>query len=149
MWTPLIVTKSKQVTNMKVSVSRPHHLSLECSLFSRFPELRSPPHIGGLNRSVSLSYTDHSEPQSISSTQPPYTPDFNVRALADLQFVKITRSQYQHGLMVSRLDSSPQCLDGAHGPADDSTTSALHPSSEHTDEMTSLLNEQNSRTQHT
>uniref|UniRef100_A0A9J8ATP1 Metal transporter n=1 Tax=Cyprinus carpio carpio TaxID=630221 RepID=A0A9J8ATP1_CYPCA len=112
-------------------------------------ELRSPPHIGGLNRSVSLSYTDHSEPQSISSTQPPYTPDFNVRALADLQFVKITRSQYQHGLMVSRLDSSPQCLDGAHGPADDSTTSALHPSSEHTDEMTSLLNEQNSRTQHT
>uniref|UniRef100_A0A8C2PKY5 Metal transporter n=2 Tax=Cyprinus carpio TaxID=7962 RepID=A0A8C2PKY5_CYPCA len=112
-------------------------------------ELRSPPHIGGLNRSVSLSYTDHSEPQSISSTQPAYTPDFNVRALADLQFVKITRSQYQHGLMVSRLDSSPQCLDGGHGPADDSTTSALHPSSEHTDEMTSLLNEQNSRTQHT
>ncbi|XP_067262036.1 metal transporter CNNM4 isoform X3 [Chanodichthys erythropterus] len=81
-----------------VSVSRPRHLSLKrCSLFSRFPEFRSPSHISGLNRSASLNYTDHPEPQSVSGSNtqlssaplPQYTPDFNVRALADLQFVKV------------------------------------------------------------
>ncbi|KAF4112714.1 metal transporter CNNM4 isoform X1 [Onychostoma macrolepis] len=124
-------------------------------------EFRSPSHIDGLNRSASLSNTDRPEPQSISgsstqlsSTAPPqYTPDFNVRALADLQFVKITRSQYQNGLVASRLDSSPQSPDSGHGLVDNNTTSALHPSSENmvtlADETTSLLIEQNSQTPHT
>ncbi|RXN30788.1 metal transporter CNNM4-like isoform X1 [Labeo rohita] len=130
------------------------------SLFSRFPEFRSPSHIGGLNRSASLSYTDRPEPQSVSGSNtqlssvplPQYTPDFNVRALADIQFVKITRSQYQNGLMASRLDSSPQSPDSGHGHIDNSTPSAPHPSSETIltltdapDETTSLLNEQNSQ----
>ncbi|KAK2911008.1 hypothetical protein Q8A67_003141 [Cirrhinus molitorella] len=144
-----------------VSVSRPRHLSLKRrSLFSRFPEFRSPSHIGGLNRSASLSYTDRPEPQSVSGSNtqlssaplPQYTPDFNVRALADLQFVKITRSQYQNGLVASRLDSSPQSPDSGHGHVDNSTSSAPHPSSETIltltdapDETTSLLNEQNSQ----
>ncbi|XP_050966303.1 metal transporter CNNM4 isoform X1 [Labeo rohita] len=144
-----------------VSVSRPRHLSLKRrSLFSRFPEFRSPSHIGGLNRSASLSYTDRPEPQSVSGSNtqlssvplPQYTPDFNVRALADIQFVKITRSQYQNGLMASRLDSSPQSPDSGHGHIDNSTPSAPHPSSETIltltdapDETTSLLNEQNSQ----
>ncbi|XP_073696753.1 metal transporter CNNM4 isoform X2 [Garra rufa] len=123
-------------------------------------EFRSPSHIGGLNRSVSLNCTDRPEPQSISGSNtqlssvalPQYTPDFNVRALADLQFVKITRSQYQNGLMASRLDSSPQSPDSGHGHVDNSTLSAPHPSSETIltltdapDETTSLLNEQNSQ----
>lgn len=124
-------------------------------------EFRSPSHIDGLNRSASLSNTDRPEPQSISgsstqlsSTAPPqYTPDFNVRALADLQFVKITRSQYQNGLVASRLDSSPQSPDSGHGLVDNNTTSALHPSSENmvtlADETTSLLIEQNSQMPHT
>ncbi|XP_050966304.1 metal transporter CNNM4 isoform X2 [Labeo rohita] len=123
-------------------------------------EFRSPSHIGGLNRSASLSYTDRPEPQSVSGSNtqlssvplPQYTPDFNVRALADIQFVKITRSQYQNGLMASRLDSSPQSPDSGHGHIDNSTPSAPHPSSETIltltdapDETTSLLNEQNSQ----
>ncbi|XP_039515252.1 metal transporter CNNM4 [Pimephales promelas] len=123
-------------------------------------EFRSPSHISGLNRSASLNYTDHPEPQSVggSNTQlssaplPQYTPDFNVRALADLQFVKITRSQYQNGLMASRLDSSPQSPDSGHGRVNNSTSSIPDPSSENTlaltdapDETTSLLIEQNSQ----
>ncbi|XP_048044844.1 metal transporter CNNM4 [Megalobrama amblycephala] len=123
-------------------------------------EFRSPSHISGLNRSASLNYTDHPEPQSVSGSNtqlssaplPQYTPDFNVRALADLQFVKITRSQYQNGLMASRLDSSPQSPDSGHGRVDNSTSSVHHPSSENIltltdapDETTSLLNEQNSQ----
>lgn len=123
-------------------------------------EFRSPSHISGLNRSASLNYTDHPEPQSVggSNTQlssaplPQYTPDFNVRALADLQFVKITRSQYQNGLMASRLDGSPQSPDSGRGRVDNSTSSIPHPSSENIlmltdapDETTSLLIEQNSQ----
>ncbi|XP_043093176.1 metal transporter CNNM4 isoform X2 [Puntigrus tetrazona] len=116
-------------------------------------EFRSPSHVGGLNRSASLSCTERPEPPSVSgsntqlSSAPQYTPDFNVRALADLQIVKITRSQYQNGLMASRLDSSPQSPDSGHGHVD-SGTPALHPSSENitpVDETTSLLNEQNSQ----
>lgn len=61
-------------------------------------EFRSPSHGGGLNRSASLSCTERG-PESVSvcgsNTQLPgtpfqYTPDFSVRALTDLQFVKVT-----------------------------------------------------------
>lgn len=60
-------------------------------------EFRSPSHISGLNRSASLNYTDRSESQSISgsntqlnsSPSVQYIPDFNVRALTDLQIVKV------------------------------------------------------------
>ncbi|TRY93595.1 hypothetical protein DNTS_005192 [Danionella cerebrum] len=144
-----------------VNVSRPRHLSLKrCSLFSRFPEFRSPSHISGLNRSASLSHTDRPEAQSVSGSNtqlssvslPQYTPDFNVRALTDLQLVKITRSQYQNGLMASRLDSSPQSPDSGHGRVGSTSSSAPPQSSENTltleDETTSLLNEQNSQANH-
>ncbi|XP_017594683.1 PREDICTED: metal transporter CNNM4 [Corvus brachyrhynchos] len=40
-----------------------------------------------------------------------YVADFSVRALTDLQFVKITRQEYQNGLMASRMDSCPQSPD--------------------------------------
>lgn len=60
-------------------------------------EFRSPSHISGLNRSASLNYTDRSESQSISgsntqlnsSPSAQYVPDFNMRALTDLQIVKV------------------------------------------------------------
>ncbi|XP_051514642.1 metal transporter CNNM4-like isoform X1 [Myxocyprinus asiaticus] len=121
-------------------------------------EFRSPSHISGLNRSASLSYTDRPEPQSVSGSNTQlnstpslqYTPDFNVRALADLQIVKITRSQYQKGLVASRLDSSPQSPDSGHTCMGNSTSSApllslenMFNLTEAPDEMTSLLNEQN------
>ncbi|KAF4074255.1 hypothetical protein AMELA_G00237510 [Ameiurus melas] len=122
-------------------------------------EFRSPSHISGLNRSTSLNCTDRSESQSISgsntqlnsSPSMQYIPDFNVRALTDLQIVKITRSQYQNGLMASQLDNSPQSPDSGQMRVENSMP-AVSPS-ENTltlpmtdtlpDEHTSLLNEQN------
>uniref|UniRef100_A0A3B4F0D2 Metal transporter n=1 Tax=Pundamilia nyererei TaxID=303518 RepID=A0A3B4F0D2_9CICH len=85
-------------------------------------EFLSPSHGGNLNRSASLSCTERApESGSVcgSNTQIPgtpfqYIPDFCVRALSDLQFVKITRPQYQNGLLASRLDSTPQSPEGSH-----------------------------------
>ncbi|XP_020511512.2 metal transporter CNNM4 isoform X1 [Labrus bergylta] len=112
----------------------PRRLSLKrFSLFTRFPEFRSPSHGGNLNRSASLSCTERA-PDSASVggsiNQIPGTPfqyitDFCVRALTDLQFVKITRAQYQNGLLASRLDSSPQTPDGSHTRLD--TSASLPP----------------------
>ncbi|XP_074494922.1 metal transporter CNNM4 isoform X3 [Sebastes fasciatus] len=133
-------------------------------------EFRSPSHISGLNRTSSLSGADRTESLSISGSNSQlnnsiplqqYTPDFYVRALTDLQFVKITRSQYQNGLMASRLDSTPQspesdhntiCLDQTTLPttADANTTitdlgADSTPTENGPDETTLLLlNEQNS-----
>ncbi|XP_051541919.1 metal transporter CNNM4-like isoform X2 [Myxocyprinus asiaticus] len=85
-------------------------------------EFRSLSHVSGLNRSVSLSCTERVESVSISgsnsqlsnSPSAQYVPDFNVRALTDLQFVKVTRSQYQNGLLASKLDSTPQSPESSH-----------------------------------
>uniref|UniRef100_A0A8C3IG69 Metal transporter n=1 Tax=Chrysemys picta bellii TaxID=8478 RepID=A0A8C3IG69_CHRPI len=114
-------------------------------------ELRSPSHMSSLNRSASLSNPERSD--SISSpisgssnqlnvgTSPQYISDFSVRALMDLQFVKITRQQYQNGLMASRLDSCPQSPDSGAPKMDTSLTEKTEPSV--ADETTSLLNERN------
>ncbi|XP_032434825.1 metal transporter CNNM4 isoform X5 [Xiphophorus hellerii] len=86
-------------------------------------EFRSPSHLSGLNRTASLSGTDRTDSLAVSGSNSQlnssmasqhYTPDFNVRALTDLQFVKITRSQYQNGLIASRLDSTPQSPESSH-----------------------------------
>ncbi|XP_061589986.1 metal transporter CNNM4 isoform X2 [Cololabis saira] len=85
-------------------------------------EFRSPSHGGNLNRSASLSCTERAQDGGSvggSNTQIPgtpfqYIPDFSVRALADLQYVKISRAHYQNGLLASRLDSSPQSPEGSH-----------------------------------
>ncbi|XP_068190955.1 metal transporter CNNM4 [Antennarius striatus] len=91
-------------------------------------EFRSPSHGGNLNRSASLSCTERApEGGSVggSVTQIPgtpfqYIPDFCVRALTDLQFVKITRAQYQNGLLASKLDSTPQSPEGSRTRLDTS-----------------------------
>ncbi|XP_041855688.1 metal transporter CNNM4 [Melanotaenia boesemani] len=86
-------------------------------------EFRSPSHLSGLNRTASLSGGDRTESLSVSGSNSQlnnsipmqqYTPDFYVRALTDLQFVKITRAHYQKGLMASRLDSTPQSPESSH-----------------------------------
>ncbi|XP_017283366.1 metal transporter CNNM4 isoform X2 [Kryptolebias marmoratus] len=126
-------------------------------------EFRSPSHLSELNRTTSLSGTDRTESLAIggSSSQlnsslplQQYTPDFNVRALADLQFVKITRAQYQNGLMASLLDSTPQSPESSHNaphlepPANNTVTDPgadSAPTENGPDETTLLLlNEQNS-----
>uniref|UniRef100_A0A669DAQ4 Metal transporter n=1 Tax=Oreochromis niloticus TaxID=8128 RepID=A0A669DAQ4_ORENI len=97
-------------------------------------EFRSPSHGGNLNRSASLSCTERApESGSVcgSNTQIPgtpfqYIPDFCVRALSDLQFVKITRPQYQNGLLASRLDSTPQSPEGSHTRLDTSVSLPPH-----------------------
>uniref|UniRef100_A0A669BKY1 Metal transporter n=1 Tax=Oreochromis niloticus TaxID=8128 RepID=A0A669BKY1_ORENI len=96
-------------------------------------EFRSPSHGGNLNRSASLSCTERApESGSVcgSNTQIPgtpfqYIPDFCVRALSDLQFVKITRPQYQNGLLASRLDSTPQSPEGSHTRLDTSVSLSI------------------------
>uniref|UniRef100_W5LLQ4 Metal transporter n=1 Tax=Astyanax mexicanus TaxID=7994 RepID=W5LLQ4_ASTMX len=128
-------------------------------------EFRSPSHLSGLNRSASLSCTERVDTLSVSgstsqlnsATTLQYVPDFNVRALTDLQFVKVTRSQYQNGLLASKLDSTPQSPESNHTrldpaalppptPPTNSITRppALAPSKEGPDETTSLLNDKNS-----
>ncbi|KAL2099777.1 hypothetical protein ACEWY4_004171 [Coilia grayii] len=79
-------------------------------------EFRSPSHLSGLNRSASLTCTERVDALSVSgsntqlntSPSPQYTPDFSVRILSDVQFVKVTRAQYQNGLLASKMDSTPQ-----------------------------------------
>ncbi|XP_076586552.1 metal transporter CNNM4 isoform X1 [Chaetodon auriga] len=150
-----------------VAAPRPRHLSFKrFSLFSRLPEFRSPSHLSGLNRTASLSGADRTDSLSISGSNSQlnnsipsqqYTPDFYVRALTDLQFVKITRAQYQNGLMASRLDSTPQSPESGHNMARlDQTTPPVNatitdlgadstPTENGPDETTLLLlNEQNS-----
>ncbi|XP_029300317.1 LOW QUALITY PROTEIN: metal transporter CNNM4 [Cottoperca gobio] len=93
-------------------------------------EFRSPSHSGNLNRSASLSCTERAPDNGSvggSITQIPgtpfqYIPDFCVRALTDLQYVKITRAQYQNGLLASRLDSTPQSPEGSHTRLDTSVS---------------------------
>ncbi|XP_051792254.1 metal transporter CNNM4-like isoform X1 [Erpetoichthys calabaricus] len=135
-----------------VHSKQPRHLSLKrSSLFSRLSaEIRSPSHMSGLNRSASLSCTERSESMSISGSNnqlnnvvsQQYVPDFCVRALTDLQYVKITRQQYQNGLIASRLDSTPQSPESTHTKLDAAgiLTDRLENGP---DETTSLLNEQN------
>ncbi|XP_058134097.1 metal transporter CNNM4 isoform X1 [Dasypus novemcinctus] len=116
------------------------------------PSDRSPPHPSALSRSASLSYSDRMDaagplPAAGSSTQlgssflGQYVSDFSVRALTDLQYIKITRQQYQNGLLASRMDNCPQlAIDGCTTHMDSSEKPELPA----VDETTTLLNERNS-----
>ncbi|NXQ79868.1 CNNM4 protein, partial [Nyctibius grandis] len=114
-------------------------------------ELRSPSHVSSLNRSASLSYHERSDsissPTSGSNNQlsagAPYVADFSVRALTDLQFVKITRQEYQNGLTASRMGSCPQSPDSNAPKPDTGLPDKPEPSATADDETTSLLNERN------
>lgn len=70
-----------------------------------------------------------------------YVSDFSVRALTDLQYIKVTRQQYQNGLLASRMDNSPQLtLDGCATCTENLTE---RPELPVVDETTTLLNERN------
>ncbi|NXI47699.1 CNNM4 protein, partial [Galbula dea] len=115
-------------------------------------EMRSPSHVSSLNRSASLSYHERSDsgssPTSGSNNQlsaapaAQYVADFSVRALTDLQFVKITRQEYQNGLTASRMDSCPQSPD-SNAPKTDPNLPEKPEASNPADETTSLLSERN------
>nr|XP_042121693.1 metal transporter CNNM4 [Peromyscus maniculatus bairdii] len=114
---------------------------------------RSPAHPTPLSRSASLSYPDRNVDMTPSSSLAgsnqfgscilgQYVSDFSVRALTDLQYVKITRQQYQNGLLASRMDNSPQlALDSCATCSENFTEKSELPV---VDETTTLLNERNS-----
>uniref|UniRef100_A0A667G5P3 Metal transporter n=1 Tax=Lynx canadensis TaxID=61383 RepID=A0A667G5P3_LYNCA len=113
----------------------------------------SPSHPTTLSRSASLSYPDRtdltntatlagSSNQFGSSILGQYISDFSVRALMDLQYIKITRQQYQNGLLASRMENCPQFpLDGCTICTENLAGKAELPV---VDETTTLLNERNS-----
>ncbi|XP_045883767.1 metal transporter CNNM1 isoform X4 [Meles meles] len=76
---------------------------------------RSPSRCSGLNRSESpnreRSDFGGSNTQLCGSSNNLYTPDYSVHILSDVQFVKITRQQYQNALTACHMDSSPQSPD--------------------------------------
>ncbi|XP_062958749.1 metal transporter CNNM2 isoform X2 [Cynocephalus volans] len=113
-------------------------------------ENKSPPRPCGLNHSDSLSRSDRidavtptlgsSNNQLSSSFLQVYIPDYSVRALSDLQFVKISRQQYQNALMASRMDKTPQSSDSENTKIE-LTLTELHDGLP--DETANLLTEQN------
>ncbi|XP_006231533.1 metal transporter CNNM2 isoform X1 [Rattus norvegicus] len=113
-------------------------------------ENKSPPRPCGLNHSDSLSRSDRidamtptlgsSNNQLSSSFLQVYIPDYSVRALSDLQFVKISRQQYQNALMASRMDKTPQSSDSENTKIE-LTLTEMHDGLP--DETANLLNEQN------
>uniref|UniRef100_F6VBJ7 Metal transporter n=1 Tax=Ornithorhynchus anatinus TaxID=9258 RepID=F6VBJ7_ORNAN len=113
-------------------------------------ENKSPPRPCGLNHSDSLNRSDRidavtptlgsSNNQLNSSFLQVYIPDYSVRALSDIQFVKITRQQYQNALMASRMDKTPQSSDSENTKIE-LTLTELHDGLP--DETANLLNEQN------
>uniref|UniRef100_A0ACB8F9H4 Metal transporter cnnm2 n=1 Tax=Sphaerodactylus townsendi TaxID=933632 RepID=A0ACB8F9H4_9SAUR len=113
-------------------------------------ENKSPPRPCGLNHSDSLNRGDridavtptlgNSNNQLNSSFVQVYVPDYSVRAVSDIQYVKISRQQYQNALMASRMDKTPQSSDSETTKIE-LTLSELHDGLP--DETANLLNEQN------
>ncbi|XP_026520981.1 metal transporter CNNM2 isoform X2 [Notechis scutatus] len=113
-------------------------------------ENKSPPRSCGLNHSDSLNRGDridavtpaigNSNNQLNSSFLQVYVPDYSVRAISDIQYVKISRQQYQNALMASRMDKTPQSSDSETTKIE-LTLTELHDGLP--DEMANLLNEQN------
>ncbi|KAM9770345.1 metal transporter CNNM2 isoform 2-T2 [Menidia menidia] len=84
------------------------------------PENKSPPRPFGLNHSDSLNRSDRidaitptlgSSNNQLNSFLHIYVPDYSVRARSDLQYMKVTRQQYQNAVMASRMDKTPQSTD--------------------------------------
>uniref|UniRef100_A0A8C6VV36 Metal transporter n=1 Tax=Nothobranchius furzeri TaxID=105023 RepID=A0A8C6VV36_NOTFU len=81
---------------------------------------QSPPRPFGVNHSDSLNRGDRvdavtptlgSSNNQLNSFLHIYVPDYSVRARSDLQFIKVTRQQYQNAVMASRMDKTPQSTD--------------------------------------
>ncbi|XP_008758648.1 metal transporter CNNM1 isoform X1 [Rattus norvegicus] len=97
---------------LPVSVSRTFAFSRGDSLAGS-PVNRSPSRCSGLNRSESPNRerSDFGGSNTQLCSNNLYTPDYSVHILSDVQFVKITRQQYQNALTACHMDSSPQSPD--------------------------------------
>ncbi|VFV24510.1 metal transporter cnnm1 [Lynx pardinus] len=112
---------------------------------------RSPSRCSGLNRSESpnreRSDFGGSNTQLCSSSNNLYTPDYSVHILSDVQFVKITRQQYQNALTACHMDSSPQSPDMeafADGDSTKAPTTRGTPQTPKDDPAITLLSNRNS-----
>ncbi|ELK00849.1 Metal transporter CNNM1 [Pteropus alecto] len=88
-----------------------------------------------------------SNTQLCSSSNNLYTPDYSVHILSDVQFVKITRQQYQNALTACHMDNSPQSPDMEAFTDGDSTkapTTRGTPQTPKDDPAVILLNNRNS-----
>ncbi|XP_028586230.2 metal transporter CNNM2 isoform X3 [Podarcis muralis] len=112
-------------------------------------ENKSPPRPCGLNHSDSLNRGDRIDAvtptignsnNQLNSFLQVYVPDYSVRAISDIQYVKISRQQYQNALMASRMDKTPQSSDSETTKIE-LTLTELHDGLP--DETANLLNEQN------
>ncbi|XP_004701063.2 metal transporter CNNM1 isoform X2 [Echinops telfairi] len=135
---------------LPVSVSRTFAFSRGESLAGS-PVNRSPSRCSGLNRceSPSRERSDGggSNTQLYSSSNNLYTPDYSVHILSDVQFVKITRQQYQNALTACHMDSSPQSPDMeafASGGATKTPTTRGTPQTPKDDAAVTLLNDRHS-----
>ncbi|XP_053891604.1 metal transporter CNNM1 [Malaclemys terrapin pileata] len=135
---------------LPVSVSRTFAVSRGESLAGS-PVNQSPSRCSGLNRSESPNRERNdyggSSTQLYNSSNNIYTPDYSVHILCDVQFVKITRQQYQNALAASRMDSSPQSPDMEafnDGNSTKAPTARGTPQTPKEDPTPTLLNERNS-----
>uniref|UniRef100_M3YZY1 Metal transporter n=1 Tax=Mustela putorius furo TaxID=9669 RepID=M3YZY1_MUSPF len=135
---------------LPVSVSRTFAFSRGDSLAGS-PVNRSPSRCSGLNRSESpnreRSDFGGSNTQLCGSNNNLYTPDYSVHILSDVQFVKITRQQYQNALTACHMDSSPQSPDMEAFTDGDSTkapTTRGTPQTPKDDPAITLLSNRNS-----
>ncbi|XP_030635921.1 metal transporter CNNM2 isoform X4 [Chanos chanos] len=111
-------------------------------------ENKSPPRPFALNHSDSLNRSDRidtitptlgSSNNQLNAYLQIYIPDYTVRAATDLQYVKVTRQQYQNALMASRMDKTPQSSDSEYTKIE-LTLNELHDGI--ADETANLLNQQ-------
>ncbi|XP_062386773.1 metal transporter CNNM2 [Sardina pilchardus] len=80
------------------------------------PENKSPPRPFALNHSDSLNRNERidtitptlgSGNNQLNAFLQIYVPDYSVQAVTDIQYIKVTRQQYQNALMASRMDKTP------------------------------------------
>ncbi|XP_053470927.1 metal transporter CNNM2 isoform X1 [Ictalurus furcatus] len=111
------------------------------------PENKSPPRPYGLNHSDSLNRSDRNEAinpplgnsnNQLNSFLQIYAPDYTVRAVTDLLYVKVTRQQYQNAVMASHMEKTPHPSDSEYTKIE-LTLSELHDSV--ADETGILLNQ--------
>ncbi|XP_041960485.1 metal transporter CNNM2 [Alosa sapidissima] len=103
-------------TPVPLSLSRSLMVSRAESLAGS-PENKSPPRPFALNHSDSLNRNERidsitptlgSGNNQLNSFLQIYVPDYSVQAVTDLQYIKVTRQQYQNALMASHMDKMPQ-----------------------------------------
>ncbi|XP_029114921.1 metal transporter CNNM2 isoform X1 [Scleropages formosus] len=141
-------TMALTASPVPLSLSRTFVVSRAESLAGSPAENKSPPRPFGLNHSDSLNRSDRidaitptlgSSNNQLNAFLQIYMPDYSVRAVSDLQYIKVTRQQYQNALMASRMDKTPQSSDSEYTKIE---LTMPEPNEGLPDETANLLNQQ-------